>query len=90
MKLLLDRNLSLKLCERLADVFPGSSQPRLHHYRGRRDKKLRSETSGSRTDNQCADASLDCAVAKARCDRFSGHLSGLIETRLMMSFNLAA
>jgi predicted nuclease of predicted toxin-antitoxin system len=29
MKLLLDQNLSFKLCERLADVFPGSSQARL-------------------------------------------------------------
>jgi predicted nuclease of predicted toxin-antitoxin system len=29
MKLLFDQNLSFKLCERLADLFPGSSQARL-------------------------------------------------------------
>lgn len=29
MRLLLDQNLSFKLCERLADIFPGSSQARL-------------------------------------------------------------
>jgi len=29
MKLLFDQNLSFKLCHRLADVFPGSSQARL-------------------------------------------------------------
>jgi predicted nuclease of predicted toxin-antitoxin system len=29
MKLLFDQNLSFKLCEQLADVFPGSSQVRL-------------------------------------------------------------
>ncbi len=29
MKLLFDQNLSFKLCERLADLFPDSSQARL-------------------------------------------------------------
>lgn len=29
MKLLFDQNLSFKLCEKLADLFPGSSQARL-------------------------------------------------------------
>lgn len=29
MKLLFDQNLSYKLCQRLADLFPGSSQVRL-------------------------------------------------------------
>lgn len=29
MKLLFDQNLSLKLCERLADLFPGSTQVRM-------------------------------------------------------------
>lgn len=29
MKLLFDQNLSFKLCDRLADLFPGSSQVRL-------------------------------------------------------------
>ena len=29
MKLLLDQNLSFKLCQRIADIFPGSSQVRL-------------------------------------------------------------
>lgn len=29
MKLLLDQNLSFRLCEQLADIFPGSSQARL-------------------------------------------------------------
>jgi predicted nuclease of predicted toxin-antitoxin system len=29
MKLLFDQNLSFKLCDRLADIFPGSSQVRL-------------------------------------------------------------
>lgn len=29
MKLLFDQNLSFKLCQRLTDLFPGSSQVRL-------------------------------------------------------------
>ena len=40
MKLLFDQNLSFKLCERLADLFPGSSQVRLVGLDGADDREI--------------------------------------------------
>jgi predicted nuclease of predicted toxin-antitoxin system len=40
LKLLLDQNLSHKLVERLADVFPGSTQTRLLNYATAADPEL--------------------------------------------------
>ena len=40
MKLLLDQNLSSKLCRQLLDVFPGSNQVRLLGLAGADDRKI--------------------------------------------------
>jgi predicted nuclease of predicted toxin-antitoxin system len=39
-KLLFDQNLSFKLCQRLADLFPGSNQVRLLHLEQADDRAI--------------------------------------------------
>ena len=57
MKLLFDQNLSFKLCPRLADVFPGSTQVRLLGMEGADDWSIwqYAKTNGFALVSQAAD-----------------------------------
>ena len=89
MKLLFDQNLSFKLCDRLADLFPDSNQVRLAGLDAADDRAIWefAKANGLTIVSQDSDFADMAAFCMARRPKSSGCVAAINRTRSSKSYS---